>query len=190
MSVNTEELEGLTGIPTGYTQVPLEEDGKRSVKVKDHTRQHALNICLLPPMCRLFITAMLFACGVQISNGQLTDTGVDVPSGDRNHLPDMVDPVTELFGLTGSDFVRRYIELLDPDIAQIVLPYTELFDPPDSPFNDFSAYRANLGLPTAGVWLPDLWEVESIGGLRASGGHQVGIHTKSNALPRTVPHGL
>ena len=50
-------------------------------------------------------------------------------------------------------------------------------------------YRQKFGLPTAGVWLAALWEVEGIGGMRAAAGHQLGIHSKRHALPRLILHG-
>ena len=45
-------------------------------------------------------------------------------------LPDEPSPFEQLWGLTGREFVLGYINLQDPDVAKLALPFVDYFDPP------------------------------------------------------------
>ena len=91
-----------------------------------------------------------------------------------------------MWGIGGEEFVAAYLSLLPPLISEICLPYASLFDPPTSPYNGFTAYLQEQGLPTHGLWLPDLREHTARGALNASMGHQSGSHMRASAYPRLV----
>ena len=100
------------------------------------------------------------------------------------------DVVKALHGLTGSDFVRGYINQLHPRIASLAMPYAGLFHSPQSEFNLFTKYRSELGLVTSGVWLPDTSEADSRSAFQASSGFQQGYHLCRGAVPRMVAANL
>ena len=101
---------------------------------------------------RVIALAMLFASGIEVSALDLSSSNI-IAAG-LNRRAQIVDPV-ELWGLTGSDFVKGYVDLQHSDLREAAIPYLRLFDPPQSEWNPFTQYLADEGLRSDGLWRPE-----------------------------------
>ena len=186
----SDELELLMGFPAGHTHVPLDPDGKTSVKLSEDSRHRLLANSWHVPCLRVFAMCILFSCGVRSDASQCAAAGFYEPwEGYSGDLPGP-DVLKVLHNKFGQDFVISYLSCLDDRIANVVRPYLQLFDAPGACGDLWHEYRAGLGHDTAGAWQPDLLEAECRAAFQAAANLQTGFHLKRGAVPRIVPHGL
>eukprot|EP00972_Heterocapsa_arctica_P069798 10311610-Heterocapsa_arctica.AAC.1 len=76
------------------------------------------------PVARLFVLGMLLTCGVTCDAREVSKQVLTSIS------PSEVDPIDQLWGLEGADFVLKYLDLLPEPLRSIALPYAEVFVPP------------------------------------------------------------
>ena len=142
------------------------------------------------PCLRFFAFCIMFSAGIRPAASDVVHAHMYWPwPGFSGDFPRQ-DVVKALHGLTGTDFVRGYINQLHPRISSLVMPYAGLFHSPKSEFNLFTKYRSDLGLVTSGVWLPDTSEADSRSAFQASSGFQQGYHLCRGAVPRVVAANL
>ena len=147
---NVDEVELLLGFPPSYTAVPLslanaDEGTGKARKLPDARRWKLLANTWSVPCLRFFALCILFSSGVQPATADCTLCNFYFPrSGFSGDLPGK-DVLFELHGLSGADFVSRYLAALHPAISSVASKYAAQFDAPDSDLNGFTAYRAGLG---------------------------------------------
>ena len=178
------------GFPSGHTHVPTEPGNKKSPKVAEQARWDLISNAWHIPCLRFWALCILFSTGVQPATSEFATANIYLPwRGFKGDLPGP-DPFIKLHGLTGQRFVQEYMACLDHRLVSTVMPYSSLFDPPDSDLNQFRAFLGRAGFKNYGLWQPDLLEAECRAAFQASVDSQTGFHLARDAIPRIVPHGL
>ena len=176
---NAAEWEELFGFPRAWTDVP-------GLPIKPDEREVArlrlLGNTWHVPCAKLLIVSLLAFLQVPVDAAPLDRIFVQtVSSNDRQ-------PVHELFGKEGQDFIDGYLDLVPPPLGPLAKAFSTCFSPPSE--CEFLVWAESLGCHRPGLYLSTLQEHSRPGVNATASCRQPGIHLSSHGFPRVVPFGL
>ena len=176
---NAAEWEELFGFPRAWTDVPGLPD-------KPHDRELArlrlLGNAWHVPCARLLLLSLLAFLHVPVEAIPLDRIFVQSVGVEDEQ------PVHDLFGKTGADFVHGYLHAVPAPLGPLALQFANLFAPPSD--CEFLAWAQREGCYLPGLYLPTLQEHARPGVNATATARQPGIHLAQHGFPRVVPLGL